>query len=51
MEGRLGGFYKSTVLLEQPFVRDPKVTVGSLLASLGGEATVGRFVRLRVGEE
>ncbi|MGH9023632.1 MAG: translation elongation factor Ts, partial [Acidimicrobiia bacterium] len=51
VEGRLGGFYKSNVLLEQPFVKDPKVILGSLVSSLGPDATVRGFVRLRVGEE
>jgi elongation factor Ts len=51
VEGRLNGFYKDYVLLEQGFVRDPKVTVGSLLEGLGAGATVRRFTRVKVGEE
>lgn len=51
VEGRLNGFYKETVLLEQAFVRDPKTTVGKLLESLGKDATVKRFARVKVGEE
>lgn len=51
VEGRLGGFYRANVLMEQPFVRDPKVIVGSLVSSLGPEASLRGFVRLRVGEE
>jgi elongation factor Ts len=51
VEGRLNGFYKDNVLAEQGFVRDPKVTVGSLLTGLGPEAKVARFVRFKVGEE
>jgi elongation factor Ts len=51
VEGRLGGFYKANVLTEQGFVRDPKVTVGSLIAGLSPEAKIGRVVRIRVGEE
>src|SRR5262249_1597593 len=51
VEGRLSGFYKDNVLLEQGFVRDPKVTVGKLLEGLGVEATVRRFARVKVGEE
>ncbi len=51
VEGRLNGFYKDYVLLEQGFVRDPKVTVGKLLEDLGPEATVRRFTRVKVGEE
>jgi elongation factor Ts len=51
VQGRLNAFFKDTVLVEQPFVREPKTTVGKLLADLGKEATVRRFVRIKVGEE
>jgi elongation factor Ts len=51
VEGRIGGFYKDNVLVEQGYVRDPKVTVGSLLSGLGADARVTRFIRVKVGEE
>ena len=51
VEGRIGGFFKENCLIEQGFVRDPKVTVGSLLSGLGADAEVTRFARLKVGEE
>jgi elongation factor Ts len=51
VEGRLNAFFKDTVLVEQPFVREPKTTVGKLLADLGTEATIRRFARIKVGEE
>ena len=51
VEGRIGGFYKENCLLEQGFVRDPKVTVASLVSGLGGDAKVTRFARIKVGEE
>jgi elongation factor Ts len=51
VEGRIGGFFKENCLLEQGFVRDPKVTVGSLVSGLGGDAKVTRFARIKVGEE
>ena len=51
VEGRIGGFYKDNCLVEQGYVRDPKVTVGSLLSGLGAEAKVSRFIRVKVGEE
>lgn len=50
IEGRLTGFYKDTVLLEQGFVREPKTSVSSLIASLGPEAMVRRIARIKVGE-
>jgi elongation factor Ts len=49
--GRIQGFYKDYVLLEQGFVRDPKVMVRALLDGLGADAVVRRFTRVKVGEE
>src|SRR2546421_661245 len=51
VEGRLNGFYKNTVLVEQPFVRDPKTTIGKLVRELGKDAAIRRFVRIQVGAE
>jgi len=51
VEGRLKGFYQDYVLTEQAYVRDPKTTIGKLLSSLGGGASVRRFARVKVGEE
>lgn len=45
--GRMNGFYKSVVLLEQGFARDPKVAVGDVVKKTGGRVT--GFVRVRVG--
>jgi elongation factor Ts len=54
VEGKLGSFYKQTVLPEQESIRDPKMTVKDVLAAankaLGVSLSVGRFVRLKVGE-
>jgi elongation factor Ts len=47
VEGRVNGFFKENVLLEQAFAKDPKTTVGKVLAQAGG--TVAGFVRFRVG--
>lgn len=47
VEGRLNGFFKENVLLDQAFARDPKKTVGQVLAEAGG--TVTGFARYRVG--
>jgi elongation factor Ts len=51
VDGRLNGFYKDNVLLEQPYVREPKTSMAKLLEGLGAEATVRRFVRVKVGED
>jgi elongation factor Ts len=47
VEGRLGGWYKERVLLDQPFVRDDKQTVAQLAAS--GGATIVRYAQLFIG--
>lgn len=47
VEGRLGGFFKEICLTEQAYAKDPKTTVGKVVAATGGEVT--GFVRLRVG--
>ena len=47
VEGRLNGFFKDQVLLEQAYARDPKKTVGKVVTEAGGELT--GFVRFRVG--
>ena len=47
IEGRLGGFYKDVVLLDQLAVWEDKKTVGDVLKAAG--AQVKRFARLAVG--
>lgn len=47
VEGRLGGFFKEICLVEQAYARDPKTTVGKVVAATGGEIT--GFLRFRVG--
>jgi elongation factor Ts len=49
--GRLNGFYKEIVLLEQPSVKDPKVSIGKLVEGLGNGASLRRFARVKVGED
>lgn len=46
--GRMNGFYKDVVLVEQPSVADNKKTVGDLLKEAG--VTVTDFVRYEVGQ-
>jgi elongation factor Ts len=48
VEGRVTGFYKDVVLLDQPSVSDNKKTVKALLDAAG--VTVTRFVRFEVGQ-
>ncbi len=53
-EGKLEKFYADRVLLEQPFVRDDKITVRDLvrqaIQKTGENITIRRFVRYKVGE-
>ena len=48
IEGKLGSFYSQFVLLDQPSVRDPNVTIAQLVAQAsaktGENITVSRFV-------
>lgn len=53
-EGKLNKFIKDNCLLNQPYVRDPDITIADLLneliAKIGENITVKRFVRFQVGE-
>lgn len=47
VEGRLNGFFKESVLLDQAFAKDPKQSVGKVVEAVGG--TLTGFARFRVG--
>ncbi len=47
VEGRVTGFFKENVLLEQDFAKDTKQTVAKVLDNAG--VTVSAFLRFRVG--
>ena len=47
VDGRVNGFFKENVLLEQPFAKDAKKTVAKVLEESG--ATAKAFARFRVG--
>ena len=48
VEGRVGGFYKDVVLVEQPFVKDNKQTIAQVLKA--GGVDVQGFARFQVGQ-
>ena len=54
-EGKLKEYYSTFCLLEQPYIKDPKLTVGQLIqekiAVLKENIVVRRFARFRVGED
>jgi elongation factor Ts len=53
-EGKLEKFYQEVCLLEQPFIKNPDVTIKGLLEELiskmGENILVRRFVRFQLGE-
>ncbi len=54
-EGKLKEYYATFCLLEQPFVKEPKLTVGQLvqekIAVIKENIVVRRFARFKVGEQ
>jgi elongation factor Ts len=54
VEGRINKFVAEVSLLEQPFVKDPDVTVGEVMINqvhkLGENMTIRRFTRFQLGE-
>ena len=54
IEGKLEKFYKENVLLEQPFIKNPELTIQDLLNELisktGEKIVIRRFARFQVGE-
>jgi len=54
VEGRIEKFFKEVCLLEQPFIKNPDVTVKELLnekiAKIGENINIRRFVRFELGE-
>lgn len=55
VEGKLDKYFSEVCLLEQPFIKDPNVKIQDfitqLIAKLGENIKVKRFVRFEVGEE
>ncbi len=52
--GRIDKFFKDVCLLEQPFIKNPDITVGDLLtemiSKIGENISIRRFTRYEVGE-
>ncbi|MFH1836499.1 MAG: translation elongation factor Ts [Candidatus Omnitrophota bacterium] len=55
VEGKLDKYFSEACLLEQPFIKDPDRKINELvtqvIATLGENVVVKRFVRFEVGEE
>jgi elongation factor Ts len=54
VDGRIEKYYAEVCLLEQPFVKDPDTTIEELtkqlVAKLGENIRINRFVRMKLGE-
>ena len=54
VEGKMSKFYEEVCLLNQPFVKDPAITIEQLIATtvgkLGENIAVRRFARFKIGE-
>ncbi|HUO52451.1 MAG TPA: translation elongation factor Ts [Gemmatimonadaceae bacterium] len=55
VDGKVEAFYKEIVLMSQPWIREPKKTIGDLVketsAKLGEHVAVKRFVRYQMGQD
>lgn len=54
VEGKMGSFFEQVCLLDQPYVREPGMTVLQLvqqaIGTIGENITVSRFCRFKLGE-
>ena len=55
VQGRLEKFYSEVCLLDQPYIKDPKMSIKDLLAGLvakiGENIVIRRFIRYQLGEK
>jgi elongation factor Ts len=55
VEGKLNKFYADVCLLEQGYIRDPKIIIKDLIknkiATYGENISIGRFVRYQIGRK
>ena len=54
VDGKIGKFYKEVCLMEQPFVKNPDITIEQLIndsiLKIGEKITIRRFARFVMGE-
>ena len=54
VEGKVAEFYEETCLYAQPFIKDPSISISTLVMSrsreLGGTLAIRRFVRFKLGD-
>ena len=55
IKGKLEKYYQEQCLLEQPFIKDPSISIQDLLsqkiAKLGENLTISRFTRYQLGQD
>ncbi|MDQ3646441.1 MAG: translation elongation factor Ts [Actinomycetota bacterium] len=55
VQGKLESFYKERVLMDQEWIQDKSKTISTLIdeakSSMGENVSLGRFCRIRVGED
>lgn len=55
LEGKLNAYFKDKVLLDQPYIKNPEVTINGLIESFiqkfGERIEIGRFTRIGVGQK
>ncbi len=55
VDGKVNKWYSEIVLLEQPYVKDDKKTVGDLIqeaiAKMGENIQIRRFAKFRLGQD
>jgi elongation factor Ts len=54
VDGKLNSYFEQFCLMDQPSIRDPKVTIGQMvqqaIARMGENIAIPRFVRFKLGE-
>ncbi len=54
IDGKLNSFYEQVCLMDQPSIRDPKMTIGQIvqaaIAKMGENIAIPRFARFKVGD-
>ncbi len=54
LQGKLDTYFKEQTLMEQPFVKDPNITIGEMvkgaIQKFGENTSIARFVRYAVGK-
>ncbi len=55
LTGKLSKFYQDVCLMEQPFIKDDKITIkdylNTIMAKIGENIVIRRFTRYQLGEE